>query len=102
MIARFQASGASAGTANWSKLLRMPTTSPESPSSSTIGNSSCARLTVRSVSCSSKPGANSGMITGASSTNSAVSTPSDTEITNSERRGHAERLLRGCGAPAAR
>ncbi len=37
---------------------------------------------MRSVSCSSNPGANNGMITGASSTNSAVIRPSDTEITN--------------------
>ena len=92
MIARFQNSGAIAGTAKWSKLFRTPTTSPERPSSSTIGNSSCARWTVRSVSCSSKPGANSGMITGASSTNSAVRTPSDDRDHEHERGGDPERL----------
>ena len=37
---------------------------------------------MRSVSFWSNPGANSGMITGASSTNSAVSEPSTTAITN--------------------
>jgi hypothetical protein len=82
MITAFQASGASAGTANWSKLLRTPTTSPDKPSSSTIGKRICARRTVRSVRFWSKPGAKSGMIRGASSTNSAVSTPSTTAITN--------------------
>ena len=56
MITRFQNSGAIAGTAKCSKLFSTPTTSPESPSISTIGNISCARLTVRSVSSSSKPG----------------------------------------------
>ena len=82
MITRFQKSGAIAGTAKCSKLFSTPTTSPESPSISTIGNISCARLTVRSVSWSSKPGANSGMTHGASSTNSAVIRPSEIEITN--------------------
>ncbi len=82
MIVRFQNSGAIAGTANLSKLFRTPTTRPDSPSSSTIGNSSCARFTVRSVSCSSNPGANRGMITGASSTNTAVMTPSPAASTN--------------------
>ena len=58
MITRFQATGASAGTLKCSKELSIPTTSPDRASSRTIGNISCARLTVRSLSAgsSSKPG----------------------------------------------
>ena len=83
MIARFQNSGEIAPGPKVSKLFRIPTTRPVSPSSSTIGNSNRARLTVRSVSSWSNPGANSGITTGASSTNSAVSRPRTTAITNS-------------------
>src|SRR5919108_5177856 len=50
MITRFQAAGASAGTAKCSNELSIPTTSPESASSTTIGNIRRARFTVRSAS----------------------------------------------------
>ena len=83
MIARFQNSGAIAPGPKTSKLLRMPTTSPDRPSIKTTGNSTRARLIVRSVSCASKPGANSGITTGATRMNSAVSAPSATEMPNS-------------------
>ncbi len=58
MITRFHATGASAGTAKCSNEFSIPTTSPDSASSMTIGNISRARLTVRSASAgsSSKPG----------------------------------------------
>ena len=78
MITRFHASGASAGTLKCSNVLSIPTTTPDSASSSTIGNITRESPTVRSLSSgwSSKPGASSGMITGASSVKSTVSAPS--------------------------
>ena len=78
MITAFHAIGASAGTLKCSKELSIPTVTPLSARSTTIGNISWARLTVRSASAgsSSKPGANNPMIGRANSTNSAVTTPS--------------------------
>jgi hypothetical protein len=75
MITAFQATGASAGMLNWSSELSIPTTTPESASSTTIGNISRARFTVRSWSAglSSKPGARIVMSGCAKITNSAVS-----------------------------
>ena len=48
MITAFQATGASAGTANWWYVLRIPTTIPDRPSRTTIGNSTRERPTARS------------------------------------------------------
>src|SRR3954449_10817139 len=83
MITTFQATGASAGTLKCSNELSMPTTSPDSASSSTIGNISRARFTVRSASAglSSKPGANTPMMGRASRMNSRVITPRTRQIT---------------------
>jgi hypothetical protein len=39
MIAMFQNTGDSAGTVKWSYVLRIPTTTPLTPSSATSGNS---------------------------------------------------------------
>ena len=60
----------------------MPTTRPDSASSTTIGNISRARLTVRSCSAglSSKPGASTVMSGSAKITNSAVSAPRTSRI----------------------
>ncbi len=82
MITRFHATGASAGTAKWSKEFSIPTTSPESASSTTIGNISRARLTVSSLSAgsSSKPGANRPISGSANRTNSAVTAASTRQI----------------------
>ena len=82
MITRFHATGASAGTAKCSKELSIPTTRPESASSTTIGNISRARFTVRSWSAglSSKPGANRPMSGSANRTNSAVTALSRRQI----------------------
>ena len=77
MITRFQAVGASAGTLKCSKLLSIPTTTPDSASSSTIGNISWVSPTVRSFSAglSSKPGANTLISGSAKMMNSAVTAP---------------------------
>ena len=82
MITAFHATGASAGTAKWSNELSIPTTSPDSPSNTTIGNISRARLTVRSLSAgsSSKPGANRLIKGSANSTNRAVTALSTSRI----------------------
>ena len=82
MITRFHATGASAGTLKCSNELSIPTTSPESASSITIGNISRARSTVSSWSAgsSSKPGANTLMIGSANRMNSAVSAPRTRQI----------------------
>ena len=70
MITRFQATGVSAGTVNWSYALRIPTTIPDSPSRITTGNRRRERPTARSKSPPGVP--NSSTISGAASTNSAV------------------------------
>src|SRR5215208_3853686 len=77
MITRFHAAGASAGTAKCSNELSIPTTSPDSASSTTIGNIRRARFTVRSASAgsSSKPGAITLISGSASRMNSAVTAP---------------------------
>ena len=82
MITRFHATGASAGTAKCSKELSIPTTSPDSASSTTIGNIRRARLTVRSLSAgsSSKPGANRLISGSANRMNNAVTAPRTRQI----------------------
>ncbi len=66
MITTFQTSGASAGIVKWSCALRIPTASPVSPSSTTIGNSTWLRPTQSASSAGVNSGpVNSGMITGA-------------------------------------
>ena len=82
MITAFQATGASAGTLKWSNELSIPTTRPDSASSTTIGNISCARWTVRSFSAglSSNPGANRDMSGSAKIVNSAVRAPSTSRM----------------------
>ena len=82
MITRFHATGASAGTANSSKEFSIPTTSPDSASSTTIGNIRRARFTVRSWSAgwSSKPGANRLISGSANRMNTAVTAPSTRQI----------------------
>ncbi len=82
MITTFHASGASAGTLKCPNEFSIPTTTPDSAIRRTIGNITRERPIVRSSSCgwSSKPGASSGMITGASSVNSAVTAPSTRKI----------------------
>ena len=79
MITTFQTSGASAGIVKCSCALRIPTTRPLSPSSTTIGNSTWLSPTVRSSSAGvdSSP-VNSGISTGASRMNASVSVPSAT------------------------
>ena len=82
MITRFQATGASAGTAKCSNELSIPTTTPDSASSITIGNISRDSWTVRSWSAgwSSKPGVNTLMIGWAKTMNSSVTAPSTSMI----------------------
>ena len=79
MITTFQTSGASAGIVKCSCALRIPTTRPLRPSSTTIGNSTWLSPTVRSSSAGvdSSP-VNSGISTGASRMNASVSVPSAT------------------------
>ena len=48
MITRFHATGVSAGIANSSYALRIPTMIPEAPSRTTIGKRICESVTVRS------------------------------------------------------
>ncbi len=82
MITRFQATGASAGTAKCSNEFSIPTTSPDRASSTTMGNISRLRLTVRSFNAgwSSKPGANNDMSGSAKITNRAVTAPSTRQM----------------------
>ena len=47
-MTRFHATGASAGTAKWWYVFRIPTTIPESPSSTTIGKRTRERPTASS------------------------------------------------------
>src|SRR5215217_1568161 len=84
MITRFHAAGASAGTVKCSKELSIPTTRPESASSTTMGNISRARLTVSSLSAgsSSKPGAIRPISGSANRMKSAVTAPSARQIRN--------------------
>ena len=95
MITRFQATGASAGTAKCSNELSIPTTRPERASSTTIGNISRARLTVRSLSAgsSSKPGANRLMSGSANRMNSAVTAAEHQADQEEQARGDPEGLL---------
>ncbi len=62
----------------------MPTTTPLTPSMIRIGNRTWERVTVRSrIAALSKPGAKSGMITGAKRTKKAVIAPSTIVISSS-------------------
>src|SRR4051812_8625746 len=79
MITRFQTSGAIAGIVKWLWTLRMPTASPVSPSSTTIGKSTW----LSPIASSSSAGVNSlpvntGTITGASRMKTIVITVSPT------------------------
>ena len=78
MITTFQTSGVSAGIVKWSCALRIPTTSPLSPSRITIGNSTRLRPTVRSSSAglNSDP-VKSGISHGAMPMKSSVMTVSE-------------------------
>src|SRR3990172_5134924 len=55
MITAFHATGASAGSAKWWYVFRIPTTIPESPSRTTIGKSTRDRPTARSKSPPGSP-----------------------------------------------
>ncbi len=69
----FQATGASAGTANWWYVFRIPTTIPDRPRITTIGKSTRDSPTARSK---SPPGSPKGRISsGASRMKSAVTPP---------------------------
>ena len=72
-MTRFQATGASAGSAKWWYVLRMPTTIPESPRITTIGKSTRDSPTARSKSPPGSP--NGRMSSGASRMKSAVTPP---------------------------
>ena len=74
MITRFHATGASAGSANWWYVLRIPTMIPETPSRTTIGKSTRERLTARSKSPPGSP--NGRMRSGAARMKTAVNPPS--------------------------
>ena len=79
MITTFHTSGAIAGIVKWSWTLRIPTASPVSPSSTTIGNrtwlSPMARVSSAGVNSSPVIG---GMITGARRMKTSVMTVSAT------------------------
>ena len=85
MITRFHATGASAGIEKRSNVLSIPTVTPLSASRRTSGNITCDRPTMSDSSSgwSSKPGANRGMIHGASRMNSSVTPPRTTVISES-------------------
>ena len=70
----------------------MPTTTPLTPSRIRIGKRTWERVTVRSRISPSKPGAKSGITTGATRTKRAVIAPSTIVISSSRRRGEAEGL----------
>ena len=76
MIATFQTTGVSAGMVNWSYEFRIPTITPETPSSTTIGKSTRDSPT---ASCGSEAwnGRNS---SGAASIRSAVKLPRPSRI----------------------
>ena len=95
MITRFHATGASAGTAKCSNELSIPTTRPDSASSTTIGNISRARFTVSSASAglSSKPGANRLISGSANRMKSAVTAAEHQADQEEEARRDAEGLL---------
>ena len=75
MIATFQKKGETAKAAKRPSLLRIPTTIPVIPSRIRIGKRICARVTVRSRSSPSKPGAKIGTSSGAARTKIAVIAP---------------------------
>jgi hypothetical protein len=77
MITRFHTSGASAGTVKCSNELSMPTITPDSASSKTVGNRIRPIVTVRSLSSglSAKPGATIFITNGATSSNASVTPP---------------------------
>ena len=78
MITRFQATGARAGSAKWWYVFRIPTTIPESPRSTTIGNRTRERPTARSK---SPPGSPNGRIrSGASRIKRAVTPPRTSSV----------------------
>ncbi len=84
MITRFHATGASAGRAKWLYVFRIPTTIPESPSSTTVGKSTRESPTASSK---SPPGSPKGrMRSGASRMKSAV-TRAEPEQRQPEERG---------------
>ena len=70
----------------------MPTTIPETPSRTRIGNSSRESETVRSSDSPSKPGAKIGISSGARRMNRAVISPEDEGDEEDQRRGEVERL----------
>ena len=74
MMTRFHATGASAGSAKWWYVLRIPTMIPESPSRTTIGKSTRESETARSKSPPGSP--NGRMSSGARRIISAVTAPS--------------------------
>ena len=78
MITRFHATGASAGSAKWWYVLRIPTTIPESPSRTTIGKSTRESPTARSKSPPGSP--NGRMSSGASRMKSAVTPPRTSSV----------------------
>ena len=103
MITTFQTSGASAGIVKWSCALRIPTTSPLSPSSTTIGNSTWLSPTVRSSSAGvdSSP-VNSGISTGASRMNDERQRAQRDEEQPGERARRAAAPRAAACSPAAR
>ena len=81
MITTFHTTGAIAGIAKWSYALRIPTTSPLSPSSTTIGNITRDSPTVRSSSSAlNLSPVIGGMTYGAMTMKSTVIAPSTTRI----------------------
>ena len=94
MITRFQTSGAIAGIAKWSCALRMPTASPLSPSSTTIGNSTRLRPDGQRVErgVNSLP-VNGGMINGATRMKTTVIDAEPDEQQPGQRAGELRGLL---------
>ena len=100
MITRFHATGASAGSAKWWYVLRIPTTIPESPSRTTIGKRTRESPTARSKSPPGSP--NGRMSSGASRMKTRGDAAEDEERQPEERRGDAPGALLLARARAAR